>query len=139
VLARSNATGTIFLANLGFDLPSFSETDQVHIRRSVDNGATFRPSVDGAPGFVRGVDFQGKDWLAVDNLPGPGHGNVYLTWRDFSADPARDGIIFTRSTDDGRTWGPNGGTVIDTIGARDELANELPFVTVGPDHAVYVF
>jgi hypothetical protein len=64
---------------------------------------------------------------------------VYLTWRDFSADPSRDGIVFTRSTDDGRTWGPNGGTVIDLIGGRDELANELPFVTVGPDHAVYVF
>jgi hypothetical protein len=130
VLARSSLTGTIFLADISTTAP-----EQVNIDRSVDNGPTFAPAVNGAPGFVRGVDSQDKEWLTVDNFPGLGQGNVYLVWRDFSSDPAKNRIFFTGSTDDGLTWGPSGGTVIGPAGGGNQGAN----LVVGPQHEIYVF
>jgi hypothetical protein len=50
--------------------------------------------------------------------------------RDFGAG---NGIYFFRSTDHGATFGPSGGTAIDTG------SNQGAFVAVGPDHAVYAF
>jgi hypothetical protein len=137
VLARSTRTGTIFLSTLTFDTALSSaasavEGDHLNVYRSTDNGATFTAPVNGSPGFVPGVDQQDKDWLAVDNFAGPGQGNVYLAWRDYSSTSANNGIWFTRSTDDGRTWGPNGGTF---LGVGGQGAN----LVVGPDHAVYAF
>ena len=148
VLARSNATGTIFLANLGGQVtPETGVTQRgINVHRSVDNGATFSAPVNGAPGLDVNVDVPDKDWMAVDNFPGPGQGNVYLVWRNYSVPSLvpqpnrdRDAIVLTRSTDDGLTWGSDGGTVIDPSGSRGATANQLAFVTVGPDHAVYVF
>jgi hypothetical protein len=138
VLARSTRTGTIFLSTLTFDTTlssaaSVVEGDHVNVFRSSDNGVTFAAPINGSPGFVPGVDQQDKDWLTVDNFPGPGQGNVYLAWRDYSSNSANNGIMFTRSTDDGRTWGPSGGTF---LGAG---AVQGADVVVGPDHAVYVF
>jgi hypothetical protein len=137
VLARSTRTGTIFLSTLTFDTALSSATsvvegDHVNVFRSSDNGATFAAPVNGSPGFVLGVDQQDKDWLTVDNFAGPGQGNAYLAWRDYSSNSASNGIMFSRSTDDGLTWGPGGGTF---IGAGGQGAD----VVVGPDHAVYVF
>ncbi|MEK6288868.1 MAG: exo-alpha-sialidase [Acidobacteriota bacterium] len=126
-LARSNSTATIFLSTL-----SFNTRQNLLIFRSTDDGATFQPPVNAAPGFSAGVDFQDKEWLAVDNFPGPGQGNVYAAWRNFSNTAQRNGITFTRSTDDGLSWGPTGGTLIDSLG-------QGTFLTVGPDHAVYLF
>jgi hypothetical protein len=137
VLARSTRTGTIFLSTITFDTALSSATsvvegDHVNVFRSSDNGATFAAPVNGSPGFVLGVDQQDKDWLTVDNFAGSGQGNVYLAWRDYSSNAANNGILFTRSTDDGLTWGPSGGTFIGPGGQGAE-------VVVGPDHAVYVF
>src|SRR5262249_43792128 len=43
-----------------------------------------------------------------------------------------NGIFCFRSTDNGNTFGPTGGTLITT-------GSQGAFVTVGPDHSVYVF
>jgi hypothetical protein len=148
VLARSDTTGTIFLANLGGQGTLGPPPTQrgINVHRSVDNGATFSKPVNGAPGLDVNVDVPDKDWMAVDNFPGPGQGTVYLVWRNYSVSSLvsqpnrdRDAIVLTRSTDDGLTWGPDGGTIIDPSGTRGATANQLAFVTVGPDHAVYVF
>ena len=77
-------------------------------------------------GRVRHLD---KEWLAVDNAAGAGQGNVYLVFTDFGGIFGPDnGVYLTRSTDAGNTWsaplslgGSQGG-----------------YVTVGPDHTVYV-
>src|SRR5205085_4922442 len=118
VLARSSKTGSIFLAELSADpnVPSFPDpnAENVNVFRSANDGETFDLPVNGAPGFVHGVDFQDKDWIAVDNHPGPGYGNVYLAWSDDSSNTLKQGILLTRSTDDGLTWGPDGGTHIQT-------------------------
>ena len=123
VLARSASTGTVFMATLHFSL------DALQIFRSTDNGMTFGAPINGAPGFTPAAANHDKEWITVDNTPGPGYGNVYMAWRNFGT-PA--GITFTRSTDDGLTWGPSGGLLLENNG-------QGTFVTVGADHAVYVF
>jgi hypothetical protein len=125
VLAYDNVTGRIYLATL-----SYSSENVVNIFRSDDNGATYSAAVNGAPSSGASWD---KEWLTVDNFPGPGQGNVYLVARDFGSG---DGIYLTRSTDGGATWGPTGGTLIAAAGSGNVQG---AWVTVGPDHAVYVF
>ena len=123
VLARSNSTGTIFLSTLGF------ETDDVlQIFRSANDGVTWGAPINGAPGAGGASDAHDKEWIAVDNFAGPGQGNVYMGWRDFGTG---GGMLFTRSTDDGLTWGPANGFSINAGGGQGA------FVAVGPDHSVY--
>ncbi len=125
VLARSNSTGTIFLSTLGLN-----SDDVLQIFRSTNDGVTFGAPVNGAPGTGGATDLHDKEWIAVDNFAGPGLGNVYMGWRDFGTG---GGMLFTRSTDDGLTWGPNNGVSINAGGGQGA------FVAVGPDHAVYYF
>jgi hypothetical protein len=122
VLARDNTTGRVYYATLQF---SGSGLDVFH---SDDGGATWSAPAQGAPGKN---GFQDKEWIAVDNFSGPGQGNVYLANRDFGSG---NGIYFYRSTNQGATFGPNGGTAIATAGATQGA-----FVTVTPDHAVEVY
>jgi len=137
-LARSSKTGTIFLSGQCGSLAILNDSARVNIFRSTDNGATFNTSVSGTPGFVDGVDRADKPWITVDNYPGPGYGNAYLVWTDFqfknNGSLVDNGIYFTRSTDDGQTWGPSGGVPLVT-----DKFGQGAFVTVGPDHTVYVF
>jgi hypothetical protein len=120
VLARNETNGRIFFATLQY---SGSGIDVFH---SDDNGTTWSQPVQGAPGKS---GFQDKEWIAVDNFAGAGNGNVYHVVRDFGGG---NGIYFFRSTDNGNTFGPNGGTLIAS-------GNQGAFVAVGPDHAVYAF
>jgi hypothetical protein len=130
MLARDQTSGTIYFASLGYKPPG------VEVVRSFDGGATLQAPVNAAPGFPN-TDFLDKEWMAVDNFPGPGQGNVYMAYKDFvgtfSNVTGSNGIFLTRSTDGGATWGPSGGTFLG--GGSVQGAN----VAVGPDHAVYVF
>ena len=127
VLARSALTGTIFLSTL-----AFVNDEKLMIFRSINNGVSFLAPVNGAPGFVSGLDSQDKEWIAVDNFPGACQGNVYMFWRNFSSSGAKNGMTFTRSTDDGATWGLSPGILVAAGG-------QGAYVTVGSDHAVYAF
>jgi hypothetical protein len=123
VLAHDNSSGRSYLATL-----SFSNGNTIPLFRSDDGFATYLPgSVNAAPGRFS-LD---KEWLTVDNFSGPGQGNVYLVVRDFGSG---NGIFLTRSTDQGNSFGPNGGVAIAT-GSSVQGA----WVAVGPDHAVYAF
>jgi hypothetical protein len=145
VLARSSKTGTIFLSdtskNTNQPLTTALQGERVNIFRSLDNGASFSAPLNGTPGPVAGVDSADKPWITVDNYPGPGYGNVYLAWTDFmfknDGSFTDKGIFFTRSIDDGLTWGPSGGVPIDVKPGANNVQGA--WVTVGPDHAVYVF
>jgi hypothetical protein len=151
VLARSASTGTIFLSTLGvdhvYDNPNpppplvWAGREQVNVFRSTNNGASFQVPANGTPGFVADVDSMDKPWITVDNFPGPGYGNVYLVTRHSVQQPApvywNNDILLTRSTDDGLTWGPSGGTEIASSVTQPTIQGAN--VTVGPDHAVYVF
>ena len=94
-------------------------------------GSTRMVPTQGAPGAT---GFQDKEWMAVDNFPGSGQGNVYLAFRDFAA--TGGGIRFTRSTDNGATFSPSPAVLIK---AGSPANVQGAWVTVGPDHAVYVF
>jgi hypothetical protein len=149
VLARSNKTGTIFLSDNSYDTSAVAlaqrngSGERVNVFRSADNGATFSAPLNGTPGFVAGVDVADKPWIAVDNYPGPGYGNAYLAWTDFTNNfeptSSNNGTYFTRSTDDGLTWGPSGGVPIVNSAIDNNEVSHGAFVAVGPDHAVYVF
>ena len=99
VLARNNTTGRIFLATLGFSVGT------IQVFHSDDNGLTWSAPANGTPGGST----EDKEWMAVDNSPGAGNGNVYLISRNFGAG---SGIFMYRSTDGGATFGPTGGTLI---------------------------
>ena len=122
VLAHDNQTGRTYMAVLGY-----TDGSKLYIWRSDDDLHTFLPGVSAAPGRS-GLD---KEWLAVDNYGGAGQGNVYLVTRDFSSG---NGIFLFKSTDQGATFGPSGGTLI-ASGASGNVQGA--WVTVGPDHTVY--
>lgn len=124
VLVHRTVDDTVFLATLGFNTG-----ENIQVFKSTDAGHTFGPPVNGTPGFAGSGDFQDKEWMAVDNFPGPGNGHIYLCWtRFFSGAEVR----FTRSTDGGTTFGPSGGTLISSGG-------QGCFVVVSPNHSVHVF
>ena len=119
VLARNETTGRIYFSTLGFSLTT------IQVFRSDDNGLSWLAPVNGTPGGSS----EDKQWITVDNYPGSGNGNVYLMSRRFGGP---QGIYFFRSTDNGNTFGPAGGTLIVSN-------NQGAFVAVGPDHSVYAF
>ena len=119
VLARNNTTGRLYFSTLGFSVPT------IQLFKSDDNGLTWSLPVNATPG---GND-EDKQWLTVDNFAGGGNGNVYLLSRNFSAG---NGIYFYRSTDNGTTFGPGGGTFIVS-------GFQGAFIEVGPDHSIYAF
>lgn len=120
VLVRNNTSGRIYLFTLGY-----SNSNTIPVFHSDDNGVTWSAPVNGTPG---GSD-EDKPWAVVDNFPGPGQGNVYLLSRRFGTG---GGIYFFKSTDNGATFGPSGGT---------QIINSFQgaYIAVGPDHSIYAF
>src|SRR5262249_15011742 len=118
VLARDETTGRIYFSTMAISGPS------VQVFHSDDNGMTWSAPVNGAPGVPGNCNMcLNFPWIAVDNFPGAGNGNVYLVERDYGPG---NGIYFYRSTDQGVTFGPSGGNQLVT-------GDYGPFVTVGPD------
>ncbi len=113
----NESTGRIYFSTLG--------NSPIQVFRSDDGGHTWMAPVNGTPGGSS----EDKQWLTVDNFGGTGNGNVYLISRRFGGSP---GIYIFRSTDDGSTFVPNGGTLLWSGG-------QGAFVAVGPDHSVYAF
>src|SRR5438876_7768977 len=119
-MARDTTTGRIYFATLGFSNPN-----AIPVFRSDDGGATWMAPVNGTPGGSS----EDKEWITVDNFAGSGQSNVYLVSRNFGGG---NGVRFYRSTDNGSTWGPSGGTLIVS-------GMQGAFVTVSPDHSVHAY
>ena len=82
----------------------------VGVSKSSDNGATFSTPFDASTTAGNSIDFQDKEWVAVDrNATSQFKGNVYVSWTDFTALPSGQSngsfINFARSTDGGATFG----------------------------------
>lgn len=127
VVAVDQVSSLVYLSTLGFDTGR-----NLQVFKSIDGGKSFAAPVDGTPGYSGTPgEFQDKEWLTVDNVAGAGQGNVYLCWTRFGAGGEEE-IHFTRSTDNGNTFGPALGTLLSTGG-------QGCFVVVGADHSVHVF
>jgi subtilisin-like proprotein convertase family protein len=128
VVAVDQASSLVYFSTLGFNTG-----ENIQIFKSANGGKTFGAPVNGTPGYGGSGDFQDKEWLTVDNVAGTGQGNVYLCWTLFGASPGNEEEIrFTRSTDNGATFGPSLGTLVSSGG-------QGCFVVVGSDHSVHVF
>ncbi|MEJ2595344.1 MAG: sialidase family protein [bacterium] len=125
VLARNETTGRIYFATLGFSSPY-----TIQVFRSDDDAVTWSAPVNGTPGGFN----EDKQWIVVDNYAGSGNGNVYLISRRFGGTP---GIYFFSSTDDGDTFGPDGGLQLVTAGVNNN--RQGAFLVVGPSHEIYAF
>jgi hypothetical protein len=77
-----------------FHLVSLRPTLQCQLFSSADGGRTWSPPID-----AHGGD---KPWLVVDTSPGPGNGNLYLSWIDSTG--GEQNRTFTRSTDGGQSF-----------------------------------
>jgi hypothetical protein len=78
-------------------------------------------------GWALGGD---KEWMAIDTTTGPGRGNIYQVWSPFYNYANDQNMIFTRSTDGGRSW------------MNPMTLPHLPYfgtLDVGPNGEVYIF
>lgn len=112
----------------------------VFIRRSLDGGRTWEPFHTALLEFPIESEsvFQDKPYLVADNSPsGPHAGNLYVGWTKYSLEKSE--VMFSRSTDDGKTW--SSPRVISTdpgVPRGDSCGALLGFhAAVGRDGAVY--
>lgn len=126
LIAVDRTSGRVYVATLAFTGAG------IQIFRSTDNGLTYGQPTNAFPGF-NANDFFDKEWVTVDNAVGTGQGNVYVVSRLFTGSANISGIYFSRSTDGGATFTTPVGTPNIVTGQQGA------YVTVGPDHSVYVF
>jgi hypothetical protein len=109
----------------------------VFIRRSLDGGQTWEPdavtviSHESTPE----IPFEDKPWVVADTR-GPHAGNLYIGWTQFTL--AASDLLFSRSTDGGKTWSqPIKLNSVSGLPRDDNGALEGFHGIVGPDGALY--
>jgi BNR/Asp-box repeat len=109
----------------------------IFIRRSLDGGQTWEPqaitiiSHESMPG----IPFEDKPWIVADTS-GPHAGNLYIGWTQFTL--AASDLLFSRSTDGGRTWAqPIKLNSVSGLPRDDNGALEGFHGVVGPDGTLY--
>lgn len=109
----------------------------IFIRRSLDGGQTWEPRAvtiiahDSTPG----IPFEDKPWLVADT-GGPHAGNLYVGWTQFTL--AASDLLFSRSTDGGRTWStPVKLSSVSGLPRDDNGALEGFHGVVAPDGTLY--
>lgn len=109
----------------------------IFIRRSLDGGQTWEPdavtviSHESTPG----IPFEDKPWVVADTS-GTHAGNLYIGWTQFTL--AASDLMFSRSTDGGKTWSqPIKLSSVPGLPRDDNGALEGFHGVVGPDGALY--
>jgi hypothetical protein len=109
----------------------------IFIRRSLDGGQTWEPeavtiiSHESTPG----IPFEDKPWVVADTS-GPHAGNLYIGWTQFTL--AASDLLFSRSTDGGKTWSsPLKLNTLSGLPRDDNGALEGFHGAVGPDGTLY--
>jgi hypothetical protein len=110
----------------------------IFVRRSPDGGKTWEanhiPVVEQPT--VPGIPFEDKPYIVADNSSGPHSGNLYVGWTRWTLTDSE--ILFSRSTDGGKTWSKP--IEIDGhpgLPRDDNGANEGFGGTVAPDGTLY--
>lgn len=110
------------------------------VAKSTDGGCTY-PTAAKVSGAAPPID-DDKPAVAADANPAsPFRDNVYATWTTFLfGKPKHVQIVFSRSTDGGRTWtNPRPiSPAFPQFSVKGVPAREAPTVKVGPDGTVYI-
>lgn len=85
-----------YFANLG---TSTAGVSIISVHKTLNTGTSWASAANASP-LATGAEFQDKEWIAVDTLPGFG-GSIYTCWRRFGG---ANGIQFSVSTNQGATF-----------------------------------
>jgi hypothetical protein len=139
-----DASGHVILCYIAFDKLGATNywaqgatRNGIFIRRSLDGGQTWEPdavtviSHESTPG----IPFEDKPWVVADTS-GTHAGNLYIGWTQFTL--AASDLMFSRSTDGGKTWSqPIKLNSVPGLPRDDNGALEGFHGVVGPDGALY--
>jgi hypothetical protein len=134
----------VYYGNLAFPstvaFPNITAPPVLAVSRSTDDGADWTSPVL-ASSSTNPVDFNDKDYVSADGDPNsPYFGNVYASWTLFQGNGAGapEPIVFSRSTDGGKTWSP---AVRLSPSGENQVQGFRQGSTIrtGPDGTVYVF
>ncbi len=109
----------------------------VFVRRSLDGGQTWEPDAVSVISHesTPGIPFEDKPWVVADTS-GPYAGNLYIGWTQFTL--AASDLLFSRSTDGGKTWSqPIKLNSVSGLPRDDNGALEGFHGVVGPDGTLY--
>jgi hypothetical protein len=109
----------------------------IFIRRSLDGGQTWEPDAITIISHesTSGIPFEDKPWVVADTN-GPHAGNLYIGWTQFTL--AASDLMFSRSTDEGKTWSrPVKLSSVSGLPRDDNGALEGFHGVVGPDGVLY--
>jgi len=106
--------GHAFLAYIAFDKTGQTwywakgaSRNGMFVRRSLDGGRTWDAASTALIEYPTATDppFQDKGYIAADNhATSPHAGNLYIGWTRYTLEKSE--MLFSRSTDDGKTWSP---------------------------------
>lgn len=148
VSAAFDNQGHAFLSFLAFDhlgTPAYwahnAGRNGIFVRRSLDGGKNWEKQIIPVKAFPTGhepgLHFEDQPRIFADNSPrSPYRGNLYVGWIEWQLDQSL--ILFSRSTDDGRSWSPALRISTHAGLPRDDNGAVGGFVqAIAPDGAIY--
>jgi hypothetical protein len=143
-----DSQGHAFLCYLAFDhlgtanyWAHGASRNGIYVRRSLDGGKTWEKSAiaikDFPTGHEAGLEFEDQARIFADaGKNSPYAGNLYAGWIEWQIDQSI--ILFSRSTDDGRTWSPAVRISTHAGLPRDDNGSVSGFFqTIAPDGTIY--